>query len=144
MIVVDTNVIGYLYLSSEKSELVEKTLLQDAGWAAPILWRSELRNVLAMYIRNQRISLGDATQIMNAALSLMRDGEYEVNSGQVLSLATGSQCSAFDCEFVALAQALGPQKAPQGGPWPWLLPGPRCLRRSLVRNRSRNCHDPSP
>ncbi len=107
MIVVDTNVIGYLYLSSEKSELVEKTLLQDAGWAAPILWRSELRNVLAMYIRNQRISLGDATQIMNAALSLMRDGEYEVNSGQVLSLASGSQCSAFDCEFVALAQALG-------------------------------------
>jgi predicted nucleic acid-binding protein len=106
MIVVDTNVIGYLYLSSEKSELVERILLIDAEWAAPILWRGELRNVLAMYIRQQRISLANATQIMDAAISLMRDGEYEVNSNQVLRLTASSGCSAYDCEFAALALAL--------------------------------------
>ena len=43
MIVVDTNVIGYLYLSSERSGQAERVLLREAEWAAPILWRSELR-----------------------------------------------------------------------------------------------------
>jgi predicted nucleic acid-binding protein len=31
----------------------------------------------------------------------------EVDSQQVLSLVAASNCSAYDCEFVALAQELG-------------------------------------
>ena len=46
MIVVDTNVIGYLFLSSDQSVLAERALQKDNEWAAPILWRSEFRNVL--------------------------------------------------------------------------------------------------
>ena len=37
---VDTNVIGYLFLSSEQSLLAEQALQKDSEWAAPILWRS--------------------------------------------------------------------------------------------------------
>lgn len=44
---------------------------------------------------------------MSATLHLMADHEYEVDSDQVLKLATMSRCSAYDCEFVALAQELG-------------------------------------
>ena len=51
MVVVDTNVIAALYLPNENSVLAETLLLQDANWAAPALWRSELRNVLALYLR---------------------------------------------------------------------------------------------
>ncbi len=50
MIVVDTNVIAYLYLSNERSQQVERLLEKDSEWAAPLLWRSELRNVLALYL----------------------------------------------------------------------------------------------
>ncbi len=48
MIVVDTNVVGYLFLSSEKSVLAERALEKDNEWATPILWRSEFRNVLSV------------------------------------------------------------------------------------------------
>ena len=48
MIVVDTNVIGYLFLSSEQSILAEYALKKDSEWTAPIIWRSELRNVQAL------------------------------------------------------------------------------------------------
>jgi predicted nucleic acid-binding protein len=106
MIVVDTNVIAYLYLHSAHSDLSEKALVKDPQWAAPLLWRSELRSVLTKYLRNRIISLGVAQQIMEEAENRMRDGEYEVSSLQVLSLASLSACSAYDCEFVALAQAL--------------------------------------
>jgi predicted nucleic acid-binding protein len=106
MIVVDTNIIGYLYLTSERSGQAEQAFLQDPHWAAPLLWRSELRNVLAMYMRRRILSLDEAQRIMDQATAMMAGHEYEVASMQVLSLAAASTCSAYDCEFVALAQDL--------------------------------------
>jgi len=107
MIVVDTNLIGYLYLNGERSSQAEQALQKDPQWAAPLLWRSELRNVLALYLRKQLMSLEAAREIMDEALSLLTGQEYEVVSAHVLSLVTRSSCSAYDCEFVALAQDLG-------------------------------------
>jgi len=37
----------------------------------------------------------------------MQGKEYEVQSTQVLDLVKISKCSAYDCEFGALAQQLG-------------------------------------
>lgn len=106
MIVVDTNVIAYLLLSSDKSTVSEQALLIDPIWAAPRLWRSEMRNVLALYLRRGLLSLTDAQQVMTEATDLMRGQEYEVTSSQVLELVSASSCSAYDCEFVALARDL--------------------------------------
>ena len=107
MIVVDTNIIGYLYLTSERSSQAEQVLRRDPDWVAPLLWRSEFRNVLAFYIRKRRLNLQAAQEIMDEALGLMVGQEYEVVSSRVLSLVVKSSCSAYDCEFVALAQDLG-------------------------------------
>ena len=107
MIVVDTNLIGYLYLTSERSGQAEAALRRDPEWAAPLLWRSELRNVLATYVRGQRLSVDDAVAVMSRALELMRGREYEVSSPRVLTLAARSGCSGYDCEFAALALELG-------------------------------------
>ena len=106
MIVVDTNVIGYLFLSSEQSILAERALQKDNEWAAPILWRSEFRNVLSLYMRKNIIKLEHAQSIMNGALELLRGREYEVSSYEVLRLASETKCSAYDCEFVAVAKDL--------------------------------------
>ena len=106
MIVVDTNIIGYLYLTSDHSLLAEQVLTKDPLWSAPLLWRSELRNVLALYIRKGLLSLSEAQQVMEEASRLMQDREYEVTSYQVLNLVATSTCSAYDCEFVALAKDL--------------------------------------
>ena len=106
MIVVDTNVIGYLFLSSEQSLFAERALKIDSEWAAPIIWRSELRNVLTLYMRKNIIKLAHAQRIMSSALELLRGREYEVSSYRVLSLASESSCSAYDCEFIAVANDL--------------------------------------
>lgn len=106
MIVVDTNVIGYLFLSGERSDQAEQVLVKDPHWAAPLLWKSELRNVLATYVNRAVISLEDAIGIISEAERLMKDSEYEIVSDQILRLAEQSGCSAYDCEFVALAMVL--------------------------------------
>jgi predicted nucleic acid-binding protein len=106
MIVVDTNVIGYLFLSNEQSPLAERALQKDSEWAAPMLWRSELRNVLAFYVLKNILELEHAQGIMNGALELLRGREYEVSSYEVLRFASESKCSAYDCEFISAANDL--------------------------------------
>ncbi len=106
MMVVDTNIIAYLFISGEFSEHAENVLLKDPQWAAPLLWRSELRSVLSQYIRKEFLSLEDAADIMENASQLMENNEYDVNSRLVLTLADESNLSAYDCEFIALAKDL--------------------------------------
>ncbi len=107
MIVVDTNIISYFYLYSEYSQLAEQTLKKNPIWSAPLLWRSEFRNVLTFYVRKKIITLAEAIEVFECAEELLKENEYEVNSMQVLSLSHSSGCSAYDCEFVNLAKDLG-------------------------------------
>lgn len=113
MIVVDTNIIAYLYLPCAYTTLAERLLAHDADWVAPLLWRSELRNVLALYLRRQQLSFDQVLTIQGEAESLLAEGEYEPDSLQVLRLVQRSDCSAYDCEFVALASHFGVRLATQ-------------------------------
>ncbi|MEE9493322.1 MAG: hypothetical protein V3W04_08100 [Gammaproteobacteria bacterium] len=37
---------------------------------------------------------------------MLNDNEYEISSAHIMQLVNTSSCSAYDCEFVALAQYL--------------------------------------
>ncbi|MBU2841551.1 type II toxin-antitoxin system VapC family toxin [Acidithiobacillus thiooxidans] len=106
MIVVDSNVIAYLYLPGEFTAEAERLLERDPDWVAPLLWRSELRNILALYIRKKLLEFDQAFRIQREAETLLADHEYDVDSFEVLTLARDSGCSAYDCEFIALARQL--------------------------------------
>jgi predicted nucleic acid-binding protein len=106
MIVVDSNVLAYLYLPGEHTPAAEALLELDPDWASPILWRSEFRNILAGYVRRKDISLEQAVSLQLEAESLLAGCEFEVESREVLELVRDSDCSAYDCEFIALAMKL--------------------------------------
>ena len=61
---------------------------------------------MALHVRKNIVDLTTACQIQHKAEALMAGGEYEIDSLSVLSAAQQSGCSAYDCEFVALAQGL--------------------------------------
>ena len=107
MIVADTNLIAYLAMPSPYTEAAERLLVREPEWVAPVLWRSEFRNVLALYLRKGLIRFEQALDIQAEMESLFQGKEYEVASLDVLSLVNQSECSAYDCEFVALAKGLG-------------------------------------
>ncbi len=104
MIIVDTNVLVYLYIQGEYTASVEKLLDIDSTWIAPVLWRSEFRNELALYIRKKLISVDHALKITAEAEELMAENEYQPSSDAVLALVHASTCSAYDCEYVCLAK----------------------------------------
>jgi predicted nucleic acid-binding protein len=104
---VDTNVLAYLWLPGDRTAQAERLLRSDSDWNAPLLWRSEFRNVLAGSLRRGDVSLGTALQIADEAEGQMRGREFSVPSAQVLARVEASDCSAYDCEFVVLAEELG-------------------------------------
>lgn len=106
MIVVDTNVVAYLFLRGEFAAQAEAWLRDDRDWAAPVLWRSELRNLLAGYLRRKQLTFEVAREIQREAEALLLGNEHEVDSLRVLELVRGSDCSAYDCEFVSVAMRL--------------------------------------
>jgi predicted nucleic acid-binding protein len=105
--VVDNNVLAYFWLPSEFGELAEAAKAKDGMWAAPVLWRSEFRSMLAGYLRRKMMTLPDAVTGYTNCQRDLGQHEYSVPTERVLKFVLASKCSAYDCEYVALADDLG-------------------------------------
>ena len=106
MIVADTNIISYLLLPSPHSDAADKLYRVDPHWTAPVLWKSEFRSVLALYLRKKLISFEAALKLQESAESIMLHNEFDIASSQVLKYVEKCTCSSYDCEFVSLAEYL--------------------------------------
>lgn len=106
MIVVDINVIVYLMIEGEKTEMAQRTYRQDSAWFVPPLWRHEFLNVLATFVRHGGIELDEAIKLWQRGIHLFASGEREVDMSYVLRLAGQHHISAYDAQYVTLAMAL--------------------------------------
>ena len=107
MIVVDSNVIAYCWINGERTALAHRLRRLDPDWHAPLLWRSELRNILAGYRRDGSLGSEQIRNIMTAAEAGLAGREHHLPSDRVFSIIERSRLSAYDGEFVALAEILG-------------------------------------
>jgi predicted nucleic acid-binding protein len=104
MIVVDTNVLVYFYVPTDVTQQAARLREIHPHWIAPRLWRSELRSALSLYMRKGMLTFEQALRLQTRAENLLADCEFDVPSQDVLQLVNESPCSAYDCEFVALAK----------------------------------------
>ncbi len=109
MIVVDTNILIYYYVKGDYTEMASQLYVQDPVWVAPFLWRSEFRNTMLHYLRKEILTLPQIMKLTQAAERLMQDHEFFMATSDVYRFADSSRCSAYDCEFVTLAQELDVQ-----------------------------------
>jgi predicted nucleic acid-binding protein len=106
MIVADTNLIAYLQITGVLTPIASRVLQKDPYWITPPLWQTEFRNLLAGYMRRGML-LECAQIIMEKTLQLIEERQVTPDSNRVLALVANSTCTAYDCEFVALAEQLG-------------------------------------
>jgi len=107
VIVVDNIVLVYFWLPSAFAEWAEAAKARDGVWAAPVLWRAEFRNVLAEYLRRKLLTEAEANAAFLNAQKDLGAQEFTVPTERILKLVLTSDCTAYDCEYVALAQDLG-------------------------------------
>jgi len=107
VIVVDVNVLAYLFIDGPQTPEVEALHELDPEWAAPLLWRSEWRSVLAGYLRRGELDRPTAIRMSEVAGRLLEGREYPVEHEAVLDIVLTSDLSAYDAEYVATAKRLG-------------------------------------
>jgi len=109
VIVVDADVIAYAWIRGHpaRSELADAVRKRDASWAVPPVWISEFRNILVSYMRFREMGLDQARRLTLIAEADLGPNLISLASGDVLSLAAESGCTAYDCEYVAAARSIG-------------------------------------
>ncbi len=107
MIVADCTLIAHFLIPGPATAVAEAVVAADPDWIVPPLWRSEIRNVLRGYIVAGKMTLEEASALVVRAEERLTGREYPVSSDHVLALVAASRCSAYDAEYVALAQASG-------------------------------------
>ena len=106
MIVVDTHVVVHLLTGGEAGAAAANVLRRDPAWAAPPILLSELRNVLAGFVRREWMSLDDALGMEGDARDVLGDRIADAPGPDVLRTALASGLTAYDAEFVVLARAV--------------------------------------
>jgi len=105
VIVVDTNVLVYMFVQGPKTNLARRLLESDPQWMLPTLWRHEFHNVLVTHVQTKRLSLEQAEGIWKKAVDLLVDSEREVDLALALRMAVEYGVTGYDAQFLALAQA---------------------------------------
>jgi len=106
VIVVDTNVIHYCWVRGQNTEIAQAVRQKDPEWHAPILWHSELRNVLTAYLRRGLLTRAQIIGILGIADQALAEREHILSDDLVLDVVASSALTAYDAELVALATAL--------------------------------------
>jgi predicted nucleic acid-binding protein len=107
LIVADTNAVVYLFVRGEHTQAAEAAAQKDPVWIAPALWKSEMKSALTVYLRKGSLSLPDAIQALSRAAAFVGAPDQDPSPIRVFEMALASGCSAYDCEFAALAHDLG-------------------------------------
>lgn len=106
MIVADTTLISYLTIEGDFTATAVAVREKDPEWAAPLLWQSEFANVLWLYVRRGTFALDLALEHLDTAQDLIAGRTYAVAMTEALRLGAKSGCTAYDCQYVALARQL--------------------------------------
>ena len=109
MIVVDTNVIAFVLIEGDKTALAQQVAKKDPDWKVPPLWRHEFLNVLATSARAEVIDALQAEALWHKGLDLFVRAEREADGSASLKLAIEHAISAYDAQYIALAQSLETQ-----------------------------------
>ena len=104
MIVADTNLILALAINSDKAEVARAVFKKDSEWHAPPIWESEFRNAALKLI--QANQMNQATAVAAFAFARGTVQTVEVSTPAVLRIAQAYHLTAYDAEFVALAEWL--------------------------------------
>lgn len=107
MIVADTNLVAYLIIEGDRSGVARAAYRRDPDWRLPPLWRAEFLNVLVTTVRAGVHDEAGGLDAWDSAVALFGQSEQEPSGELVYETAFKYGISAYDAQFVALAELTG-------------------------------------
>ncbi|MFH1066458.1 MAG: type II toxin-antitoxin system VapC family toxin [bacterium] len=107
VIVVDANIVAYFFIQGSFTEKAQALFESQPIWATPRLCSHELLNILATLAKTGRDPLNKILDIWRRAHDLLLPFQQEVDMEKALHIACRLHLSAYDAQYLALADALG-------------------------------------
>ena len=102
MVVVDTNVLAYLLIESDRTKEAQALFAQDSDWRSEAFLLVEFSNVLTTYRRIGALSGQQTESLLAEAARRVRE-LLSVPNLQALRCAERFAVSAYDARFLAVA-----------------------------------------
>lgn len=107
MIVVDANVLAYSIIEGTLTPLALQVRNRDPHWRLPGIWRHEILNIFTTYVRQGGLTKEKAIKGLEDVYANILPDEVELGPVETLELALHHKISAYDAQYVLLAQKLG-------------------------------------
>jgi predicted nucleic acid-binding protein len=107
MIVADVNLIIYRHVSGPLTPLAAAARRKDPDWRTAGLWHCELTSALVKMVRAKVLDESRALAVLAAADAEMSPRETSVPQDHALHVALTHGVSAYDAQYIALAEILG-------------------------------------
>ena len=106
MLVVDANVIVYSVFQTAEAPLVANLQQVDADWRVPSLWKHEVASAAATFVRARQANVQQARTAVQSALHMLANREIEIDLPASVEIALALDLSAYDAQYLLLAQVL--------------------------------------
>ncbi len=107
MIVVDANVLAYSIIEGALTPLALQVRKRDPHWRLPGIWRHEILNIFTTYVRQGGLSKERTVKALEDVYAHILPHEVELGPVETLEVAIHHKISAYDAQYVLLAQKLG-------------------------------------
>jgi predicted nucleic acid-binding protein len=106
LIVADASLVARLLVVEAETPLAKHVYARDPVWFAPKLVQSEIRSFLLQQMRLRGLLLSDAELLLRQAETLVSPVDMRSHGRAILRRATDLELSAYDAEYVVLAEAI--------------------------------------
>ena len=123
MIVIDANILIYSLIEGDYSLLAKQLRVKESDWRTVKLCLHEVLNVLVTYQRRGMLTLEQCQERLDHTQRFMQVAQCDVDMSATLTVATQYAITAYDAQYVALAQSLNAplitedKKLRQAVPW---------------------------
>lgn len=107
MIVADANLLIYAVVQSTHTQLAQEVARRDSEWVLPPLWRYEFTSAVVTMLRGRALDATQAQDAIREAERLVAGREMVVDQIVAFQTAVAFDISAYDAQYIALAQTLG-------------------------------------
>ena len=97
---------AYYFIEGDKTALARELMQTDPDWRLPALWRHEYLNVLATYARQGGATVAESRELWRLAGELLVSRDHPDEPEATLALAVEHKVSAYDAQYIVLAQRL--------------------------------------